>query len=95
MENYAESTKDRREKKGRQTGLRDLSFTGSMLRSMNVSSIKRDSRGYTATISFSRRQDAIKAFWNQKREKWFGVSRKDSKILTAIAEKRLQEKLQE
>ena len=91
MPGYADSTKQSRQRRGRQISIRNLQDTGSMLRSMQVESAVETDGGYEATINFATREDAEKAAYQQERAPWFGVSPNDEALLSDLAQRRLEE----
>lgn len=91
MPGYAERTKKSRQRRGRQTGTRNLQDTGSMMRAMQVESAVEVDGGYEATINFATRKDAEKAAYQQERTPWFGVSPNDEALLSNLAQRRLKE----
>lgn len=92
MPGYAKSTREDRQKRGRQVARRDLQDSGSMLNAMIVESIVATDTGLEATLGFATREDAAKAAYNQERAPWFGVSPDDEQLLMALADQRLKEK---
>lgn len=90
MPAYGAMTQAARRRRGRQTRVRDLQHTGSMVRSMHVARIQRQSGMWVAVIGFTGQVEAIKAIRNQERSPWFGISPKDSERLQTFAAKRLR-----
>lgn len=73
MPPYRPMTVEMRKRHGRQTDLRDLTFTGSMLRSIHATMLG-PSR---AKIAFSDAANIEKARKNQRIAQWFGFSQGD------------------
>jgi len=95
MPKYTDSYKKRRENAGRRGNKRDLDFTGKMLRSMNASAPKRTGEGWEVELGFSSRAEAEKAWHNQERDDWFGVSPKDEQKLKDLANRRIKKLIEE
>ena len=91
MPPYSKGTKRRRERAQRQTAKRDLLFTGKMLRSISASEPVATDNGFEVTLSFSTREEAVKAAYNQKIDEWFGVSPKDAEKLKESLEARAKQ----
>ena len=74
---YTGSYKKRREDRGRQTRTRDLLFTGRMIRSITILSVRKAGSAYVATIGFASPSESLKAAGNQALAPWFGISNRD------------------
>ena len=78
MTKYSASYSRTRAKRGRQTSKRDLTFTGRMWQSLTV--IAKPSRKH-AQMFFSGAEDNRKAFFNDKRTPFFGLTASEQKFL--------------
>ena len=73
---YADSTKEARRKKGRVTNIVNLTDTGNMLHSMTFKAISGGIRIYFGTAI-----EKKKAYYNQKKRKFFGLSPQQRKAI--------------
>jgi len=95
MPRYSEATAKQRAKRGRETRVRNLMDSGSMLRSIHLESVSVEGSTATVTIGFSNAQDRLKAEYNQRIAPWFGASPSDKKIIIALLREHMGQAMQE
>ena len=79
MPSYSRGYERHKRNQGRQSGRRDLSFSGSMLRDMHA--VQTDTA--QAKVLFGSGAQKLKALYNQELYPWFGISPNDQKLLSA------------
>ena len=94
MPAYADSTAKQKRKRGRDVTTRNLTETGSMLRSMHLESVSVDGTAAEIVIGFSNAEDGRKAAFNQQRAPWFGASPKDQEIIGEVLTERISDILE-
>ena len=77
MPQYSKGYKKFRKKRGRQTTVRDLLFSGRMLGDLHVSSIRKSSRGWVAIVGFASARGRELALYHQRQVFFFGFSPSD------------------
>ena len=77
-----------KENSGRR-GVRNLTYTGAMLRDIIADPPERTATGILVRIRFATAQQRYKAAANQARSPWFGLSASDRKTLLLIGQSRL------
>lgn len=90
MPGYSKATKAYRQKRGRQTGHRDLLMTGRMRGDMHISEVTQQGTIAWATISFATSHSRMIAARHQHVSPWFGISRQDKASLVSALQKRLR-----
>ena len=85
MPDYSPSYKRYRKKKGRDSSVRKLEFTGRMLNALFAEKLGEKA----AKIYFLDAQNRMKAYYNQRRIEWFGISEKDRGYLMRSLEKKI------
>lgn len=93
MPQYSDSYAERKRKRGRDATTRNLTETGSMLRSIHIESVRTEGTTATLTIGFSNANDLRKAAYNQQIAPWFGASPRDQEIIGRLLETRMAELL--
>lgn len=93
MPSYSTGYKKTREKRGRQTQVRDLLFTGRLLGDIHVLSLRQTARGWTATIGFSTARGRLLAQKHQRDVRFFGFSPNDLKAIRASLDAKLRRSL--
>ena len=83
MRKYSKSTRQRKAKEGKRYNVRTLQETGRMLKSFVV-----DSGNHSILLSNSR--EAKKAYYNEKRSPFLGLSPQDMKQLQSVIESFIQ-----
>lgn len=89
MPAYSQAYARLKQKSGREAAIRNLSWSGSMLRAIALERVEVESTGPVAVLGFSTQKQEEIARYNQQRTPWFGISRQDAAILQRIAERRL------
>jgi hypothetical protein len=84
MPAYSPDYAKQKKKAGRSAQPRNLTNSGSMLRSIHLVSTSVEGTSATITIGFSNANDARKAAYNQAIAPWFGASPKDVEIVTRL-----------
>lgn len=90
MKPYSPAYKKKREESGRAVAVRNLTWTGEMLKSMYVKQVVANLQEVKVDIGFTNQDAAAKAAYNQQRTPWFGISPQDEATLRRIAEERLR-----
>ena len=95
MPSYANSTAQQKRKRGRDATVRNLTDTGSMMRSIHIESVTVEGSHAEITTGFSNAEDAQKAVYNQRRAPWFGASPKDQEVVEEVLTTRIAEILED
>jgi hypothetical protein len=69
-----------------QPGIRNLMYSGAMLGALSIV----DSSDKRVVIGFTRQGERKKAEYNQQKDPWFGISRRDSRVLQDFATRLLK-----
>ena len=77
------------------TDTRNLTVSGSMMRSLHLESVRAEGSTATVVIGFSNAEDKRKAEWNEKISPWFGASPADRQIIIKQLQARLGKSIQE
>ena len=73
----------------RRVDIRDLTFTGAMIKSVVVDRLETTATGASAVITVTNDQKE-KAAYNQAMSPWFGISPQDEQAILAVVEAELQ-----
>ncbi len=95
MPSYSKTYAAIRQKRGRDPRVRNLTMSGSMLRSLHLVSVNQDRSQIVIEIGFANAQDYKKALWNQRVSPWFGASPADRKIIVKLLQERIGQAVQE
>ena len=74
MGSYSEAYELKRQEKGKQTKVKDLSFTGRMLGSLHALPVVKEGDRLVANITITDARSKKIGLYNQKRIPWFGFS---------------------
>ena len=94
MPKYAPMTKAMRKRKGRQTAVRDLTFTGRMLGALHVEVRELGMGRWQILIRLADGRARLLGGKNQAVSPWFGFSRDDQRKIRVALEGLLQEAMQ-
>ena len=93
MPDYSPEYAKQKSAAGRDSSVRNLTDTGSMLRSIHLESIKTGGQRSQIVLAFSKAEDARKATFNQRIAPWFGASPKDRQVMLELLKKRIPQLL--
>ena len=74
MGSYSEAYEEKRREKGKQTKVKDLSFTGRMLGSVHALPVVKEGDRLVAKVTLTDATSKKIGLYNQKRIPWFGFS---------------------
>lgn len=93
MPAYSPEYAKQKKQRGRSASPRNLTSSGSMLRSIHLISTSVEGTAATITIGFSNANDGRKAAYNQAIAPWFGASPKDTELVSRLLQDRIAQTL--
>lgn len=94
MAPYAPMTEAQRKRKGRQTALRDLTFTGRMMGDIHIMRMTQSRGAWFATVGFATGYGRLLAMKHQSIDPWFGASPKDRAAAFKIMQRSIGPEIQ-
>lgn len=87
MKKYSPAYAKKKKKAGRRTNIRDLTWTGQMMRAIRATPVTQSGGTFSVSIKFSDQANAQKAQWNQNISPFFGISPNDAAIIREVWKK--------